>query len=131
MNRHLNILISGVALALGLCTTVLADPQRNRPAHQERDERQPPATLHRPPPPTFEPRQMPDRPPPAEMQARRMVSMDQVMGHIQGMTPGRQLDAGMETLDGRSVYRVIWLTDQGRRVDYIVDPYTGQVLSRH
>ena len=130
MNRHLNILISAAVLATGLGTVVIADPQRDRAPRQEREERPPPPPMHHPLPPTVERRQMPDRQF-RELPVGRMVSMDRIMGHIQGLTPGRQLDAGLESLDGRSVYRVVWLTNEGRRVDYIVDPYTGQILSEH
>ena len=130
MNRHLNILISAAVLATGLGTVVIADPQRDRAPRQEREERLPPPPLHHPLVPTVERRAMPERQS-RELPGGRMVSMDRIMGHIQGLTPGRQLDAGLESLDGRSVYRVVWLTNEGRRVDYIVDPYTGQILSEH
>ncbi|HEV2365311.1 MAG TPA: PepSY domain-containing protein [Caulobacteraceae bacterium] len=43
-------------------------------------------------------------------------------------SPGRQLDAGLEYQDGRPVYRVLWMTKHGRRIDYIVDAATGQVI---
>jgi uncharacterized membrane protein YkoI len=44
-------------------------------------------------------------------------------------TPGRPLDAGIEDMGGRTVYRVRWITTHGRRIDYIVDAATGAVLS--
>ena len=39
--------------------------------------------------------------------------------------PGRVLDAGLE---GRN-YRVRWATADGRRIDFIVDAETGQIIS--
>ena len=33
--------------------------------------------------------------------------------------PGRQLDAGLEYHGGRPIYRVRWMTADGRRVDYV------------
>jgi uncharacterized membrane protein YkoI len=41
---------------------------------------------------------------------------------------GRMLDAGTENRGGRTVYRVRWATGDGRRVDYIVDAQTGQII---
>jgi len=59
------------------------------------------------------------------------VSLAQVIENINRMTPGRQLDAGLEAgPDGRPVYRVRWATKDGRRIDFLVDARTGQILSQ-
>jgi len=52
-----------------------------------------------------------------------------VIERLQRRSPGRQLDAEINYMDGRPVYRVIWLTVRGRRIDYIVDATTGAILA--
>lgn len=67
-------------------------------------------------------------------EARRGVQagnlpLAQVIDIIRRTTPGRQLDAGLESgPDGRPVYRVRWAAQDGRRIDYLVDARTGQIL---
>ncbi len=61
----------------------------------------------------------------------RMAPLGQVIGEINRRAPGRQLDAGIEDIGGRPVYRVRWMTANGRRVDYIVDAATGAILGEH
>jgi uncharacterized membrane protein YkoI len=51
-----------------------------------------------------------------------------VIEQIQHRSPGRELDAEFVSLNGRAVYRVLWLTAHGRRVDYLVDAATGAIL---
>jgi hypothetical protein len=58
----------------------------------------------------------------------QMVPLGRVIENIRRRTPGRQLDAGLEYQDGRQVYRLRWLTPSGRRVDYLIDAATGQVV---
>jgi uncharacterized membrane protein YkoI len=58
-----------------------------------------------------------------------MASLGWVIERIQHRSPGRQLDAEIDYLAGRPVYRVLWVTAQGRRVDYLVDAATGVILS--
>lgn len=58
----------------------------------------------------------------------QMAPLDLVIANIQRRAPGRQLDSVIEYAGPRQVYRVRWLTRGGRRVDYIVDAATGQVL---
>jgi uncharacterized membrane protein YkoI len=58
-----------------------------------------------------------------------MASLGWVIESIQHRSPGRQLDAYMDYVDGRPVYRVRWLTVHGRRMDYLVDAMTGAILS--
>jgi uncharacterized membrane protein YkoI len=57
------------------------------------------------------------------------VSLAQVIETIRRTTPGRQLDAGLETAGGRQVYRVRWAAADGRRIDYLVDAKSGAILS--
>jgi len=58
-----------------------------------------------------------------------MAPLGQVIDQIRRRSPGRQLDAGLETdVTGRSVYRVRWAGADGRRSDYIVDAETGRIL---
>jgi hypothetical protein len=90
----------------------------------------------------------PDRPPPRrgpnslregygpqQDEARRgvreggFVPLPNVLNDIRRRTPGRQLDTGIEDYDGRPSYRVRWVDQSGRRMDFIVDARTGAVLS--
>jgi hypothetical protein len=59
----------------------------------------------------------------------QLAPLGRVIDGIARRSPGRQLDAGLESDNGRMVYRVRWMTDRGRRIDYIVDAATGQILS--
>lgn len=56
------------------------------------------------------------------------VPLSRVIEEIRRRTPGRQLDAGLEDQGGRAVYRVRWATNDGRRIDYIVDAVSGAIL---
>jgi hypothetical protein len=56
------------------------------------------------------------------------ASLGWVIESIGRRSPGRVLDARVEDRAGRPVYRVLWLTSHGRRIDYIVDAETGAVL---
>ncbi len=58
----------------------------------------------------------------------RMAPLGYVISNLQRRTPGRQLDTTVEFEDGRPVYRVRWITNQGRRIDYVVDAATGRYL---
>ncbi len=59
------------------------------------------------------------------VQSGRLVPLGRVIEMIGRRTPGRVLDAGLE---GRN-YRVRWATADGRRIDFIVDAETGQIIS--
>ena len=61
----------------------------------------------------------------------RLAPLDRVIDSIGRRTPGRQLDSGIEYTGGRAVYRVRWMTNDGRRVDYLVDAATGTIMSGH
>ncbi len=58
----------------------------------------------------------------------RLAPLGYVIDSLQRRAPGRQLDTAVEFEDGRPVYRVRWLTNQGRRIDYIVDAATGRYI---
>ncbi|HUZ13919.1 MAG TPA: PepSY domain-containing protein [Caulobacteraceae bacterium] len=63
---------------------------------------------------------------------RQLVPMRVVIARIRRLNPGprsQQLDAGLEYRGSEPVYRVRWMTNDGRRIDYIVDAATGKVLS--
>jgi hypothetical protein len=60
---------------------------------------------------------------------RRIMPLETVIQQIRLRSPGRQLDAGLEYQGQRAIYRVRWMTPDGRRVDYMIDAATGQVLS--
>lgn len=59
------------------------------------------------------------------VQSGRLVPLSRVIQMIASRVPGRVLDAGLE---GRN-YRVRWAAADGRRIDFIVDAETGQILS--
>jgi hypothetical protein len=60
---------------------------------------------------------------------RRIVPLSRVIERINARSPGRQLDAGLEYQGDRPIYRVRWMTRNGRRVDYLIDAATGAILS--
>ncbi len=62
---------------------------------------------------------------------RQLLPLASVIEEIRRKTPGRQLDAGLEYEGARAVYRVRWMTTDGRRVDYMIDAATGAILGRH
>lgn len=58
------------------------------------------------------------------------ISLERAVEAVRRRTPGRVLDAGLEPgPGGRTVYRVRWAATDGRRIDFLVDAATGQVLS--
>jgi hypothetical protein len=60
-----------------------------------------------------------------------LMPLGRVIERVRARTPGRQLDAGLENQDGRPIYRVRWMTKDGRRIDYLIDAVTGTILSGH
>lgn len=58
------------------------------------------------------------------------VSLSRVIAIINQRMPGRVLDAGLESRGGRQVYRVRWLTQDGRRLDFLVDAATGVIVGQ-
>jgi uncharacterized membrane protein YkoI len=59
------------------------------------------------------------------VQSGQLIPLSRVIDMIGRRVPGRVLDAGLEG----SNYRVRWATADGRRIDFIVDARTGQILS--
>jgi len=66
---------------------------------------------------------------PQAVQSAPRLSPAQVEAMIQRMTPGRRLNISLERSDGRAIYLVRWQTNDGRRIDYVVDGNSGQILS--
>ena len=64
-----------------------------------------------------------------EVRRGRLIPLGQVIEMIGRRVPGRALDAGLEQMGDRPVYRVRWLTQDGRRIDLIVDAVTGAILA--
>jgi uncharacterized membrane protein YkoI len=62
------------------------------------------------------------------VQQGRHVPLERVLEGLRRRTPGRQLDAGIEVRDGRTVYRIRWAANDGRRIDYLVDARTGALV---
>ncbi len=60
---------------------------------------------------------------------RRMIPLGQIIEQLRARIPGRQLDAGLEYDGDRPIYRVRWITKDGRRIDFMIDAATGQILS--
>jgi hypothetical protein len=63
------------------------------------------------------------------VRARQLVPLGQAIQSIRQHMDGRQLDANIEDWNGRTAYRVRWAAANGRRIDYIVDARTGEILS--
>ena len=61
----------------------------------------------------------------------RLTPLSRVIDGIARRTPGRQLDSGIEYMGDRAVYRVRWMTHDGRRIDYLVDAATGTIVGEH
>lgn len=61
----------------------------------------------------------------------RLVPLEQVIRGIARSNPGRLLDAGLEGGGDRPIYRVRWQTNDGRRIDFIVDARSGQIIGRN
>jgi len=126
---------AGAVVACLLAGAALAEPREKRPA----DASGPaaagaPATASptSPPPNSLgaDWRQQQDEAAAARRQ-RRIVPLESVLGQIRAREPGRQLDAGLEYQGDRVIYRVRWMTADGRRVDYMIDATTGAILSGH
>ncbi len=59
----------------------------------------------------------------------RHVPLSQAIAAVRRQSPGHVLDAGMEGgPEGRTLYRLRWATNDGRRIDYLVDAATGAVV---
>ena len=58
----------------------------------------------------------------------QLAPLSIVISNLQRRAPGRQLDTAVEFEDGRPVYRVRWITNQGRRIDYVIDAASGRYI---
>jgi uncharacterized membrane protein YkoI len=68
---------------------------------------------------------------PRENAQARVIPLRQVAANLRRQEPGEMLDAELVQVNPNLlVYRIKWLTPDGRRVDFEVDATTGQVLSR-
>jgi hypothetical protein len=136
--------LAGVAIAASLAATGFAQPPPNETNHHT--ERRPPAyeaPPRRAPPPTNPQAGPPPRSPNSlgagwalqqdevrqGVTQRRLMPLGQVIEQLGRRMGGRQLDAGLEYQDGRPIYRVRWITRDGRRVDMLIDAATGATLS--
>jgi hypothetical protein len=59
----------------------------------------------------------------------QLAPLGSVIQNLRHIAPGRQLDSGLEYMGPRLVYRVRWMTANGRVVDYFADATTGAILS--
>jgi hypothetical protein len=57
-----------------------------------------------------------------------LMPLGRVIEQVRLRTPGRQLDTGLEYEGERPIYRVRWMTRDGRRIDYLIDAVTGAIL---
>jgi hypothetical protein len=58
-----------------------------------------------------------------------MMRMGDILRRLERSHGGKMLDANLgQGPNGQPVYRVIWASPDGRRVDYIIDARTGAIL---
>lgn len=57
----------------------------------------------------------------------RHEPLSTVVGKLQRRVGGRELDARLERLNGRAVYRVRWISEAGVRTDFVADAQTGHI----
>ena len=104
------------AVVLGLLAPGMAHAQRDR------REEAPPANLGR----AAAAQQQQAR---QGVQEGRLVPIAQVFAALNRRTPGKQQDARIERVGERQVYRIPWVTTDGKRIDYTVDAQSGAILS--
>lgn len=76
--------------------------------------------------PSWRPAQLaPDRPREA-VRGGRQVSLEQVVANLRREHGGRMVDA--DQYGDPPIYRIIWLTEDGRRLVIEVDARTGRIL---
>ena len=137
MQRTLPALIAVVAASLAVAGGAMAQssPQPHRPA--------PHAQNGQPGQPAGKPEGAPPHQPNSlgadwrlqqdevrqGVRQRRLIPLSRVIEQLNARSPGRQLDAGLEYQGDKPIYRVRWMTRNGRRVDYLIDATTGAILS--
>lgn len=67
--------------------------------------------------------------PPAEPKAAANKPLSEIEAIIARQYPGHRLEAKLDQQDGKTVYRIAWSADPGRRIDFVVDAQTGAILS--
>src|SRR5579864_2151290 len=131
MQRTLPALIALVAACLAATGGAMAQPPQHPPSHPQAGQ------------PAGKPATPPAHPPNSlgadwrlqqdevrqGVRQRRIMPLSRVIEQISARSPGRQLDAGLEYQGDRPIYRVRWMTSDGRRVDYLIDAATGAILS--
>jgi len=61
----------------------------------------------------------------------RLLPLGEVLARIRARYRGEMIGSAQlqEISPGVSVYRIMWLTPEGRRLDIVVDARTGEILS--
>lgn len=60
----------------------------------------------------------------------RILRLDEILSRIRSRYPGDMIGSAriQELSPGVTVYRIMWLTPEGRRLDITVDARTGDIL---
>lgn len=58
-----------------------------------------------------------------------VLPLESVLPRVGAQYPGRVTEAGLENEDGKAVYEIELLTNEGRKLELIVDARTGKVLN--
>lgn len=64
------------------------------------------------------------------VQSGQVMPLREIVRRVQASEPGELLDAQLVQAGGRSIYVILWLTPDGRRLELDVDAQTGRILSR-
>lgn len=59
-----------------------------------------------------------------------LMPLSRVIEQLQRRVPGRQLDVRQENTSNGPVYRIVWSTNDGRRIDFVIDAETGRILQQ-
>ena len=136
--------LSGVVIAASLAAVGFAQPPPYRqPAYHPQPAYQAPRRPPPGPPQRVQPQPGPPRQPNSlgpdwrlqqeevrqGVRQRRLMPLAQVIEQLAVRLPGRQLDSGLEYQGDRPIYRVRWMTRDGRRVDLLIDATTGAIVS--
>jgi hypothetical protein len=140
MQRTLPALIAVVAVTLAAAGGAMSQPspQPQSPAPPARSGQPPnggPAGKPAGPPPKHQPNSLGADWRLQQDEVRqgvrrgRIIPLSRVIEQLNARSPGRQLDAGLEYQGDQPIYRVRWMTRDGRRVDYLINATTGAILS--
>jgi hypothetical protein len=128
MQRTLPALIAVVAASFAAAGGAMAQPSPQRPPATQPAGRPAGPPPHQPNSLGADWRLQQDEVRQARRQ-RRIMPLDRVIEQLNARSPGRQLDTGLEYRGEKPIYRVRWMTRNGRRVDYLIDATTGAILS--